>query len=492
MPAGEEHRVKATQEGSSPRLSRTLKLATTGWAVCAAALAFFLKGRAEDDFFITYRYAQNLATSRGFVFNPGERVSGTTEPGLGLLLALMKIATGLPIPTLGTIVSAASAVLIAACVAWEVADSKSGRLAAVLGGSLWVLSPFLWIHQGAAAPLALAMLTLAVLLEPKKPVIAGCFAGIAVWCRPDAGLGVVLIVLLEWAGRRRFPRAFAAFATLMIALGLALATGYFGDPLPGTLGVKRTLSEISSVPRTGIHFWSSGWPLWKRTAGPWPFASLVAMPAAWVALAKVQRRVPRLLGWNALGLTLAYPLLGVPFMNWYALPCLVATFFGLPLLAVELWPKGRNPGAYTGWLRRGGTVGAGAIVLSLFIGSARWLSDPPPPPRLKLYRQAAGWLSTHAQPGDLVAHTEVGTLGYFSDLRMLDLAGLVSPELVGFIRRGDYRGIVSARSPRFVLLRGDRSRLSRMASSPWFQTRYREAAIWIGEREERLVAYEQY
>ena len=33
-----------------------------------------------DDAYITYRYARNLADGAGFVYNPGERVLGTTPP----------------------------------------------------------------------------------------------------------------------------------------------------------------------------------------------------------------------------------------------------------------------------------------------------------------------------------------------------------------------------------------------------------------------------
>jgi hypothetical protein len=44
-------------------------------------------GAALDDFFITYRYALHLAGGQGFVFNPGQRVFGLTNPGLAILLA---------------------------------------------------------------------------------------------------------------------------------------------------------------------------------------------------------------------------------------------------------------------------------------------------------------------------------------------------------------------------------------------------------------------
>ena len=47
-----------------------------------------LRGAATDDIYVTYRYAWNLAHGLGFTFNPGERVFGLTDPGVGLLLAL--------------------------------------------------------------------------------------------------------------------------------------------------------------------------------------------------------------------------------------------------------------------------------------------------------------------------------------------------------------------------------------------------------------------
>ena len=46
-----------------------------------------------DDPYITYRYARNLAEGRGFIYNPDERVLGTTAPLYAMLLALGGLAT---------------------------------------------------------------------------------------------------------------------------------------------------------------------------------------------------------------------------------------------------------------------------------------------------------------------------------------------------------------------------------------------------------------
>jgi hypothetical protein len=68
-----------------------------------------------DDAYITYRYARNLATGQGFVYNPGEAVLGTTAALYGLLLGLLSLL-GADIPQASHLLSiigwAASVVLV--------------------------------------------------------------------------------------------------------------------------------------------------------------------------------------------------------------------------------------------------------------------------------------------------------------------------------------------------------------------------------------------
>jgi len=47
----------------------------------------------QDDVFITYTYSRNLAQGNGFVFNPGERVQGTTTPLYTFLMAGVYLVT---------------------------------------------------------------------------------------------------------------------------------------------------------------------------------------------------------------------------------------------------------------------------------------------------------------------------------------------------------------------------------------------------------------
>ena len=80
--------------------------------VVAASLALWAFFRIDtgiclEDALITYRYAENLALGEGFVFNPGERVLGTTTPLFTLMLAASGLLFGVEqIPLASNLLSA--------------------------------------------------------------------------------------------------------------------------------------------------------------------------------------------------------------------------------------------------------------------------------------------------------------------------------------------------------------------------------------------------
>jgi arabinofuranosyltransferase len=88
------------------RLRRALPEITPGLllavAVPAAAAAYHASGyrhAAIDDAFITFRYAENLATGKGLVYNPGEHVEGTSAFLFTVVLAFFRFFTVEPLLT---------------------------------------------------------------------------------------------------------------------------------------------------------------------------------------------------------------------------------------------------------------------------------------------------------------------------------------------------------------------------------------------------------
>lgn len=230
-----------------------LAVAALLWLAPAVDGAWRLAGKSFDDFYITYRYAWNLAAGRGFVFNPGERVFGTTAPGFGLLLALATRLTALPIPWLGT---AATALALWAIALLALRDSKERWPEALTAGSLLVTCHYVWVQHGSEVPFTLALLLAAAVLAGRYPLAAGWVAGAAVWCRPDALVGAALLALLLGWEAKRLPWRYLAALGAVVAAGLAVARLWFGRFLPHTLEAKRVQALMQGTAwKAGAAFW---------------------------------------------------------------------------------------------------------------------------------------------------------------------------------------------------------------------------------------------
>ncbi len=304
-----------------------------GWLSIAAAVAARFAGRAGDDIYITYRYAYNLAHGRGLVFNPGERVFGVSDPGVAVLLAGLHGATGLPIPMLGTLTTAAALLAIAGLLL--AAAAAAGRAAeGWIGGTLLLGSAYVWIGQGAGPVPALALLLAAARAADRpRPWLAGLLAGLAFCCRPDAALGAAALALLLAVEARRSiapaagesiasplpppvashlppsgaldlppslasrlpgplashptrprasaltsplasrlirPLAFSATFAAVVLFAVGGAWAWFGAPLPETLAAKRQFAALAPQVFTGLGFWRPARELFCRFAGGWP------------------------------------------------------------------------------------------------------------------------------------------------------------------------------------------------------------------------------
>ena len=449
------------------------------WLALAALFCGHLAGRSLDDFFITYRYAQNLAQGNGFVFNPGERVFGTTAPGMALLLAAGHLLTRIPIHWLGTI-STGLALTGIALLLLAGAGAEGRRPEAWVGGTLLLTNTYLWACHGAEGPVVVALLLLAARWGETRPVLSGVTAGFAAWCRPDAALGVGLLGLLLWGERRRLPRKYGIAALCVLALGAGLAFFYFGGVLPNSWRAKQA-EALGGAGSSGLLFWPASIPIFRRHLGvalPWILA--LGVVGQW-PLFRRGGRPGRLLALQALGLALAYPTLGVSLAPWYILPVVISLLYGLAFAAGA---AGRTAASALGEARLAPAAGvllAAALlapaVLSIGSRGLRWYRGSGYPLHFEGYRTAGLWLRQNSRPEDGIAAMEVGILAYFSQRRVEDLEGLVTPRSIAFVFQRDPAGAFLARPTRFLVTRPRMLAGTRkITRRRWFRESYQEAA----------------
>lgn len=436
----------------SPRLRSFLPF------ILLALLAFSVRllpgERTIDDAYITFRYSRNLLAGEGFVYNPGERVQGTTTPLYALLMAGLAAPLGGANAHFPAIALAFNALADAAtCILLALIARKLGFAAAGWAAALaWAVAPYsvTFAIGGMETSLIVLLLTSAgaAYLHKKYP-LAAFAAALALLARPDTLLFVAPLALdrLLFDPRRRGVRITLREAAAFLLPGLlwgAFAWTYFGTPIPQSVAAKAgayLLNPAAALIRFMQHyatpFMEDAW-LGPRVAiaiGLILYPSLFAIAA--MRLLKTQGAAWPLLVYPwlyAAVFAIANPLI----FRWYLTPPLpffiLFVLVGAQVLASDLWRAAR----------KGHTIPrplvSALILLPALLLARSWTLAPDhgptrPAPEMawfkleQLYTEAAHRLSPRlaATPGTLAAG-DVGALGYFTAAPILDTVGLMSPQ----------------------------------------------------------------
>jgi hypothetical protein len=434
--------------------------------------------RTIDDSYITYRYARNLLGGQGFVYNPGERVLGTTTPLYTSLMALAALPSGgveAPFPALAWLINALADGLT--CVLLFKIGHKLGYAWAGLGaGLVWAIAPFsvTFAIGGLETSVYILLLTGMIYAHwQRRHVLAALLACLALLTRPDALILIGLTTLdralelfQEWRRARRsstnwrFPWAEALVFALPTLTWVAFSTAYFGSPLPHSIAAKSVAYRLS--PEEGFV------RLLQHYATP--FLEHLTFGMRWIAIGMALypflflvgawqgvRAAPRLWPWAVYPwiyfalFAIANPLI----FRWYLSPPLPAYMLFILIGAENLI------GSLAAWISKQRNVQpaeaasltphwAVQVALAALVVAAptalslrEWRLHPdhgldrPAPDmawyRLELlYRQAADELAPEIRQasGDppTLAAGDVGVLGFFSGARILDTVGLNSPQ----------------------------------------------------------------
>jgi hypothetical protein len=407
------------------------------------AVQIFLAYRdyGSEDAFITYRYAQNLAAGNGFVFNPGERVLGTSTPLYAMVLGVAG-ALGFEIARASAAVSAASLGAVAILGAGLLRGHGHPALAILFATlAVWGAGD-LFLYFGMETPFYL-MLLLATYRAAlaRQDAMTGILLGLAFLTRHDAALFAVCLLALSWWQRRQFPWRVALIATAVVVPWLVFATIYFGSPVPNTLIAKAGAVTPGAYLRQSVPWQVSGFhsPLFL-------FMPHHRVPFAVVGLSTLALMAPIVVAWRSLvgrelllaqalvfpvSLWLGYSLIGAGAgFAWYLVP---ASYF-LALLALLSWGRvleGKRLAA-----TRSVAAAVGALVLVLVTlgwmpeklrANARSLTEGVfYRGRNGVYLTLARWIKDQGLQRVSVLMDEPGYFGYHSGSPIIDRAGLIT------------------------------------------------------------------
>ena len=387
-----------------------------------------------DDAFITYRYAANIASGKGFVFNPEERVQGASSPLYTLVLAAIGFLLGpqsIPVASkmIGSISEVISFVLL-----WKILKglSLNARFVACVLIAMYPKVVLVDISGMEASITVLLMILSAYYITYNvKPSIALVLLGVLLVTRLDSIAWVIVCIFwMVWDGLKVSWKAMAA-SIVPFAGWMMFSWVYFGSFLPHSAIAKRVS-------------WSSFYPLFdplRVLASYFPINGLAGFPTLAVIICVMLFLIPVFVEAFRLGraknFLAVFPIYFIVYNSafsfgrtqmteWYLLPGYFAYFIAIGTLCNALYLR------FQKILRpsRVGRLAKPAFVIFLaawlVVGANRWADVPAG--MIKRQNRGVGiWLKDHAMKDASVLAEPIGYIGWESNLYIHDYVGLVSP-----------------------------------------------------------------
>ncbi|HNQ95632.1 MAG TPA: hypothetical protein PKK96_09270 [Anaerolineales bacterium] len=391
-----------------------------------------------DDTWIHLTYARNFAEHGEWAFRLGEQSAGSTSPLWTLLLSIGYVLHLAPYAWtffLGWLMLTLLAIFAEAS-ARKLQTGYQPRIpwVGIFFTFAWHLT---WAATSGMETLLHALLIFLVLTSlirgSSRYAMLGLFAGLSVWVRPDGAtlLGPILFTIAfnekSWFSRgRSVISALIGFGVLFL-LYLLFNLALSGNPMPNTFYAKQAEYQ-------------AGWlsqPLKDRLVDyllpifASPFIALFPGAVGWVGGAIRNRNWGALAGviWF-MGYILIYFLRLPPYQHGrYIIPAFpILYLWGLLGMVGFMQSAKLNLRMKLLWK----TLVAALLVVFFTLGGLQnaddvfWVESE--------MVATAKWVNQNIPPAATLAVHDIGAMGYLVSNPLVDLAGLVDPEVIPFIR----------------------------------------------------------
>jgi hypothetical protein len=407
-----------------------------GWSYLTSGFGFPL-----DDAWIHQTYARNFGEKYQWSFLIDAPSGGSTGPLWGMLIALLYL---LKIPSLwgtyfiGFLVLWGTA--IAGSVLFDKISPQNGSYTLIAGGLIAVEWHLVWSALSGMETILLILLALIFfcwLIDRKENWwLPGILIGISTWVRPDGltllGPALMSLTLRSYPIKKVLKKALAFAAGALLIFGPYILFNWLvsGDVWPNTFYAKQAEYEVlrqTGMPnrylKVGLQFITG--------------VGVLLLPGMVVEMKdQIQSKnweAVAVFIWMAGYIGLYAWRLPVTYQHGrYIIPAMPVGFlFGLSGLI-----KWTDMQAEKLWRRvvSGAWIVSGIIVtVSFWVYGARAYALDVAVIETEMVRTAR-WIEENTQENALIAAHDIGALGYFSERKILDLAGLITPDVIPFIR----------------------------------------------------------
>jgi len=401
---------------------------------------YFRIGFPLDDSWIHQTYARNLARSGEWAFLPGQPSGGSTSP---LWTMILSIGYLIHISPYGWTFS--MGILILWGIAYLAEVTVRSQVASYRSTFPWIgcLIVFEWHLTWAAASGMETLLFSAVVMwvlfslieENPKYFKIGILIGIGIWLRPDGltllGPACFVGILNKSPIKRRINNigrillGFGGLFSLYLLFNLALTDNSWPTTFYAKQAEYMSLLDLSFVGRIG-----------KLSVQLIIGVGSILLPGYILTMVKAIRK--QMWGFLA-GLLWLLGVLGL--YAWrlpviyqhgrYVIPCMLVFFTFSCIGMMDYLQR-----SYQGWrwvMKNTWKITVVSILI-IFWGYGSFVYSRDVAFIESEMVDTANWVNKNLPADTLVAAHDIGALGYFGNYEIIDLAGLISPEVIPFLR----------------------------------------------------------
>lgn len=396
----------------------------------------------EEDAFITFRVARQIALGNGFVYNPGQPIYGSTTPLLTLLLSawIKLISTDVILAAKVMNLFAVTATLFFSLLILKIQGRTQAEQIGALTMGMFSARLVYMETQGMEIPLGLALLAASLYSWMKgRPIVTGILCGFLLWVRIDFIFWVLILsafnVIINWKNTMRI----AGIAALVYLPWVIFAWTYFGSPIPFTVTAKWVAYNQFNLSPYLSHL-----KIILEYLSPFRADGVAALLGTGIAAFLIASTLwgRRIADQKAFILLIAFVLFEIARLTFTRTTYFTRYF--VPILWIVLLLSGVGLGVLWNTFRTETlyrslfwAFAIGLIVLQINSGIlfAQQMQER------QTYRhdgalKAMGlWLKDNTDPTSIVLLEPLGYVGYYSERTMLDEVGLVTPAVVELKRQ---------------------------------------------------------
>jgi arabinofuranosyltransferase len=402
-------------------------------------------GYPLDDAWIHQTYARNLVNYHEWSITPASPSAGSTAPLWSVLLAagyLLNIPHHIWTFTLGSL-----ALLTIGIVGESGYHSLTGntiRCFPIVGCIFIFEWHLVWAALSGMETILFAVVilfTLLLLLKSRKCwIFYGIIIGVSVWIRPDGitligpVLGLIFFIYSDWKSRSLAATKVLASALIFLIPYLLFNLNLSGSLFPNTFYAKQSEYQILQHTPFIVRYFNQ-FSLPMIGTGVLLFPGFIFFMISAIREKHSGKLLALLwylgyLGIYALKLPVIYQ------HGRYIIPAM-PFFFLIGLVGSLQMIKAINQVIVRRIVKRSWVMSLVALLIIFYFKGAQAYASDVGIIESEMVNTAL-WVTDNINKDELIAVHDIGAIGYFSERKLIDLAGLITPELINQLNDEKY------------------------------------------------------